>query len=987
MQLMREKMSARVTREREHELWTRLGEQFQPLVVDVSLGLRRALQLPVVDVSRGGELFRAGESDLLYYWIPEDRRSVEIGAIFGELPPQKAYDEFRQTIAEALGSTRWTRVSPVTERSQQLQEETETFPQGSADLESAKVLANPLHRRLLLEAARRPGVTVEAVVGPDKELDWEGGVEALERNGLVQREFQVFCRDTGIQLCKFASKAALVEAAQMGFRSFSSGRPINEERLVQFLFITDRGRWLARRNLWLALALADHLRSLGVPSAQLRWTYERDYRTVTLFTSYQQAICLFEVQEDAVTADQAFRFFSRVRYYQPDAAFLVCPAGLRQDSRLVVQNLSHGLETTRVRLIQDLGALENQLLDVVAAVTRRGVDQLLQRFESLTRVSVGQAVGEHLLGPEPIVVEKEEPSISDEATISANSASEGQASPAPTNDSLLDLDLDIDLSDLDLEPSRPSSSSTTSSAMDDFDLDLDLDSFDFSTPSKPTPAVTSAPPVAERSSTEPPLPTPQPVSAQSPAELAAQIDDFLNEEDLPAQPPPAPPAPPVAVPPAAPVAIPPELAVDASIDLGVDMDWLAEVADSIEARPEPIAATPEPIAPPEPIHEEPPVAPEPLAVVQPPVAPEPVVEYVPVAPTPVAEVVVAPTPVAEVAVAAPVAEPAYAQMAPPSLPESSSLDLPDFDDLDLDFKLDLDLDLPPMPGTPAPTPAAPPTPVPAAAAPEEFPHEVLPEFNVPMTEKSPEEKLDYSLRRVLDEVQRKGLACEVEDYLNDFRDVSGCSAVLSTTEGLAFQGRLQDPQLSEQVTALQPEIWELCHRALQEADLGKLASLVVEGGSGRMQVVPAWEDIWLTVYEQLATRHEEPAALLPGEMTLREAILKKVLEDLGQLDAIEGNLVISRDGLPIETQLPDPNQADSLGVAVTQLLGDADQLFALLGLTPIRQVNLKTTERMFSLIPLDQETVLITILKPDASRDIWQARLQGAATMLASVFQ
>ena len=308
MNLMRERLKVRVSKERENDLWARLCEQFQPLVVDVSLQVRRVLDLPPMLVSPGGELFLTGKSDLLYYWVSDDRRSIEVGAVFSDSAPDQAFDEFRQTVGEALGSDRWQQLTNQAEKFQPLLEESDAFPNFDGDIEPARVLSQPAYRHMLSETARRVGVPLEQVTSERYPADWDQVASSLEQCGLIQREFQVYCRDTGIQLCKFASKSALDEAARMGFRSFSSGRPISEERIIQFIFCTERGRRLARKNLWLALCLADSLRQVGVDRRHLRWTVEKDYATINLFTAYRDSACLFEVQEEPVTADLAFRF-------------------------------------------------------------------------------------------------------------------------------------------------------------------------------------------------------------------------------------------------------------------------------------------------------------------------------------------------------------------------------------------------------------------------------------------------------------------------------------------------------------------------------------------------------------------------------------------------------------------------------------------------------------------------------------------------------
>jgi predicted regulator of Ras-like GTPase activity (Roadblock/LC7/MglB family) len=1009
MQLMREKTSSKISREREHDLWTRLGEQFQPLLVDVSLELRRTLQLPIAEVSRGGELFRAGDGDLLYYSISDDRKSVEIGAIYAEFPPQKAYEDFRQTITDAVGAGKWSRISTLNERSQQMQEETEPFPQGSADLESAKVLANPLFRQLLQETAKRTGITLESspLMSPE-EVAKEEGVEALERCGLIQREFQVFCRDTGIQLCKFNSRAALSEAATMGFRSFSSGRPINQERIVQFLCISDRGRWLSRRNLWLALCLADQLRELGVQPSQLRWTYERDYRTVLMLTAYQQAHCMFAVQEDSLTPDEAFRFFSRVRYYRPDAAFLVTPEELRQDARQVVARLSEELKDSSIYIVSDLAELEPRLLDVVARTNRKIIGDLLGRFGALTKVEVGQAVAEHLLGAEPVVSLREEtqseenmtPVVLEEVT-------------TRTADSLLDLDLDLDLSDLELTPR----SSSSQANLDDFDLDLDLDTLDFikSKPvAEPKPAAELDLPVTadldslESENFDEELALPPNIEAAT--ALAANSAYTATQEPSPVNEPEA-------------LNVTPEVKpmdTDAGLGLDLDVDFDFDLSELDEKVP--VTVTPEPVATEasitlpseiaelevadtvveEPAVEEPPV---------PEVVAEPVVEAVPVISEPEVEddflpeisltevvanestpVIEEPTVVPEPHEQPPVAEIVVA----PELNHSMTDDnLPNLDldlDLDLDLNLDLDLGLPPLPTTaePSSSPQVEATPIPEVVQSVfdlDSPQESFPEITTPVAEKSNEERLEAATAKCLESLAQFGARADLEEALQDIRELPLSGGLLSSLDGFSLQGRIRDEATTEYFSAHLPDLWSTCIRSCAEAELAMPNTIVAEGAAGRLETHLLADSLVFSVHQQLADLTEDAHQTLPGEMSLREAILRKVLEDLSELTEVTGNLVVSRDGLIVENQVGDDALAHRFSIVATQVLADCESCCTKLGLAPVKQLILKSSSHLLSLMPLDAETILLTAMVPEASRDVWQLRLQGAAQMLSSVFQ
>ena len=174
---------------------------------------------------------------------------------------------------------------------------------------------------------------------------------------------------------------------------------------------------------------------------------------------------------------------------------------------------------------------------------------------------------------------------------------------------------------------------------------------------------------------------------------------------------------------------------------------------------------------------------------------------------------------------------------------------------------------------------------------------------------------------------------------------------------------------------------------MAEAELPLPGSLVVESRSARLETHLLPQGLIFSVHQQLASFSDDSQSSLPGEMSLREAILKKVLEDLGELTEVRGNLVVSRDGLLVENQLGDEGFAGQLGIALAQLLTDSEDSLSRLSLGPVRQFVIRSTDQTISVMPLDAETILVTVLEPTAPREVWQARLQGAAQMLSSVFQ
>lgn len=792
MHLVRERVTARVSTELEDSLWKHLCSQFQPLVTDVALGLRRVLELEIKPNRSGGEMFLAASGEVLYYLVGGDRKSLEVGAVSNL--ESSIFLDFRAAIEEILGSKKWSPMPSVSDRFRMMMEDAEPFRASPQDLEAAEGLSRPAIRNLLSEVRNRPGALLSSFPAKRPTPEVASDANELDRFGLVTRVFEVFDRESGNKLLRTESYDALVEASNRGFKNFMSGRPILEERVEQLLTLTERGRRLSQPNIWLAFLVARELQRCGVLEQDILWMSERDARILDLFVAYQGALLFFEVQEDQVAPDQAYRFLARSRYFQPDAAFLVCPRHLNRDSVKVL--LRADQKEPSVYVVDDLGTLETRLKEVMERSSTQNVQRLLSRFENLTVLRVGDLIGEHLLGPAPEepVAEPDEPEVESESV-----------SMTTTVTSTLPDDIDALVGEL----------------LEDVDVSV------------------SAGPLSDDHEEE---------LALSGTPLEAEEELTAALEDLPVH-----------------------------FDEGLESETMVTEQELVHTELEELLEE---------------------------------------------EIILEETSVTE----------------------------------EIDFG-----------------------------------EELVPEMGLPEHERTNEERLEQIVRHVLEDLQTQGLTTrvkEVEDLLAEVAEVEGCSASLASREGLIVAGRLETTGDHALVAALQSALYDAFARGTDEGELGWLASLSVEGGQSRLFIQPAIDDLHLLVHEARGHReHEDAASSLPGELVLREAILKKVMEDLGRLEGVQGNLVTSRDGLPIDYQVEEELNLEVLGVVLTQAMVDSEWALERLEMAPARQFLLRTEHRWFSVIPLDREAVMITLLAPDIPRDVWHYKLTSAAQMLASVFQ
>ena len=336
----------------------------------------------------------------------------------------------------------------------------------------------------------------------------------------------------------------------------------------------------------------------------------------------------------------------------------------------------------------------------------------------------------------------------------------------------------------------------------------------------------------------------------------------------------------------------------------------------------------------------------------------------------------------------------------PELIEELSVDL---DVLDGDLDLDLEVEVTPEPellidpvADAMIEPESEPEPLTETKAEQELEEEtsiteMLPEVLSPIDRPRSTQSLSKAAAKVREYLENTELieATELEEKLASLASEAGTDAVLSVVgaEGLELTRRSEEHHAFARAAAIGNTLLEVIGRGLDEAELGTLESLVLEAGEHSFTYFQLPESMHLLAMKpSLVNEDSGDGADLPGETVLREAIMKKVLEDLAGIEGVLGNVVTSSDGLPIDMQLNEDINPEVVGVIMTQAIGDVEQEIEFLDLSPVHQYLLSSGARSYSLVPIDGEAFLITFLRADVPREVWQNRIMGAAAMLSSVF-
>ncbi|MGM9997994.1 MAG: hypothetical protein ACI38Q_01130 [Candidatus Bruticola sp.] len=369
-----------------------LGKKFSPVIsgghdrfVEI-LGkgsLNEALDGDVI-VTPAGEMF-------YYHFVPQDN-VLFVGGVWNEKNGDAAWKEYAAIVDEAVPQAEYEEVPVVSPYFGLLCEDSEPLPVGDWERSAAQCLRSPGARQLLKIVSERGVVSLPEAAQGRSVFEVGEDVKTMAEMGIINCEFEVFCKETGQKVSRVSSLAALDEAAKRGFRCFHCGKAISDEQIVQSLSVCPKGSILARRNMWLAYTVGAALLDCGVKSEHILFRSENDYHSYEVFADYKGLLLMFSISEQGLDANSVFRIMTRSRFFHPDCTFAVTSGTVSAEAYKVIE-----AEGDRMLIVSDIDALQKTINSVSDRACRSIISDFLANIDELTKVSVGKIMGEYFL--------------------------------------------------------------------------------------------------------------------------------------------------------------------------------------------------------------------------------------------------------------------------------------------------------------------------------------------------------------------------------------------------------------------------------------------------------------------------------------------------------------------------------------------------------------------------------------------------------------
>ena len=397
MQFIREKMTGHFVNKADGRLFTELGDSFKPIIYGATQELYKLLPGVVDERKIQGDFFFNTHNDMFYYYFSPELDSITAGAVCNSIRARIDWHKFRDALTKAVGGGTWKNDTAASEQFIALHEETVPLMISDWERKAAIALQRPNLRSMMKLISSRPSVSLQEVAEDRELFEVSEDVQLLESLGMITREFEIYCADTNQKISCVSNLSALEEAAKRGFKCFHCGRPISDEKIVQSLSITDSGCRIAAKNMWLAYLVGASLCDEGVEPDHIMARSEHNADIVEIFADVKGSLMMFSVSESELTADVAFRFITRSRFFCPEWGYLVTPNKVSADVRTVVASTGD-----RLAIVEGLDKLPEVVRQGVAKASDKVLCDLLQKFNQYTQLDIGSWVSDYMDNNEDI---------------------------------------------------------------------------------------------------------------------------------------------------------------------------------------------------------------------------------------------------------------------------------------------------------------------------------------------------------------------------------------------------------------------------------------------------------------------------------------------------------------------------------------------------------------------------------------------------------
>lgn len=352
---------------------------------------------------RRADLFLIDENNFNFYYFSEKYDYLEIGAFSLTDKVSGKFEEFKEEIKKII--TAKSHAKPNFEGIEEsphfnyIKEEMNEFELDPRQINIAAELRDEFIRNLINRIGN--GVWLSEFIDTDK-IVMETSLQKLESYDLIKREYVVFCHETGAQIIRVNNYNAIEESHKRGFKCFSCGRMLSEERTDHFITLTESGKLFAKKNFWAGFIIAAYLYDHLKKDLKIFYREEVDKESLDLIINYQSKLILLQIKQDKIDLADLYYFISKKRFYNVDFG---CVFSLVEPDPSVRYFLNHK-NSENIELYTRWEDLFNNIPALLNKACGRNIMDMVNIFSENTRIDIMDYLREYLKEP-AVKAEKE----------------------------------------------------------------------------------------------------------------------------------------------------------------------------------------------------------------------------------------------------------------------------------------------------------------------------------------------------------------------------------------------------------------------------------------------------------------------------------------------------------------------------------------------------------------------------------------------------
>ncbi|MCL5036402.1 MAG: roadblock/LC7 domain-containing protein [Chloroflexi bacterium] len=342
---------------------------------------RKIFEAPPADI------FQPKGKSLFYYGF-FDRPGLEAGAVLVDEEGESLFEGFCERIRKVLsgadyrGLLVWKEIMPANPCFVELKRQADDSAPVPGHIDAAGVLLDTSLLEFLREVAKRRRFAI-ADRGA-KEAHETSMVDRLDKAGLLEKEYNVLCHETGQQISRLTSTGAFQEMKRSAFRCFECGRAISEENIKVWVSLSPSGKKLIDPHRWLGYLAYRTAQEAGFHESRIILWEEKKDGCPDIFLMQNDQMIMVEINEKSPDPGEIYLFSEKIKLYNPDHAVYLSLNKITPEIRRQL----YAAVSCDLDIVQGIDDLKPALIRVREKKNEDYVSQTLARLDGMAEIKI-----------------------------------------------------------------------------------------------------------------------------------------------------------------------------------------------------------------------------------------------------------------------------------------------------------------------------------------------------------------------------------------------------------------------------------------------------------------------------------------------------------------------------------------------------------------------------------------------------------------------